>query len=977
MLRVLRRLQQIRNRSYRTTASSELADSGGPVQNFSKSLISSDGELGCSLSDVASLLQRCAKSKNLYAARNCHICVCCLGLDAHPYIHSLLVQVYACTHALSEAFSVFTATHHLHQQSFLWNHIINGLVHHQQYAHALQLFENMQQQCVLPNEFTFTLVLSGFTTKEDSCKGKHLHAIILTCGLHQNVVLATALMTMYQKCGLLDTAWGTFMNILEADEVCWTSIISAHAQHCQSERALHLFGLMLHEGFPPSKFSITCTLDACANCAALIAEGKLLHSIILEHELKIDTSLGNMLIKFYGARELLDDAQHVYDHMQPRDVVSSNSLIQAYAQQAQAKEVCQVFNQILQEGIRPDKVTFLGVIDACGVEEAEGRAIHGFIVEGGFDKDMMLETKVLNMYAKCGRLQDAQRGFEMIKEHNAAACSTMLSGLAQQRKFAEVLSLFSQVQQEGIRPDRAACLCMLDACATLSALMKVKYEHVHILNCGLESDIIICNSLISSYGRCGSVEDACKVFENMSQQDMVSWTAMIGVYAQHSHGKEAVQLFCKMLQEVDANKVTYMCVIDACVGSSMFSEGRLIHFCIVHDGLDTDAEISNALVHMHGNCGSLEDASHVFLLTSAHDVIAWTALVGAYAQYGQSGEASALFENMLQSGVMPNKVTFISMLDSFVFVSEKWLSFGKEMLCRIIECGLMSDVTVCNAVIKMYGECRNLDAACRVFDCMDERNLISWTAIIAVHAQHSKGKEALELFSRMQRSGFEPNSITFVCVLDACASFAALAAGEHIHSLIVQSNLESHVFIGTALVNMYGKCGQLYSARYVFDRLTKRNLLTWTTIIAIYAHHGKGKEAVRLFKKMEHEGFRTDDASLVSILAACSHSGLVDEGSLLFTKMIKNCSSSPNMDHYACVIDLLGRAGRLREAAVLIQDMPCEPTAAALMSLLGSCRQKKDLQTGECAALQVLASDHKNSAPYVVLSNMYASIEME
>lgn len=834
----------------------------------------------------------------------------------------------------------------------------------------------MRHHGVFPDKFTFISILSVCTSKENLDKGKRLHALILNCGLHHNVVLATALITMYHKCGSLENAWNTFEKIPRPDEVSWAAIIAAYVQHGQNEGALHLFDLMLQEGFGPSKVAFACTVDACANSFAL-AEGKMMHACMIEYDIKPDMMLENSFVKLYGVCGSLDDAQHIYDNMQRRDLVSSNTLILAYAQHGQATEALLVFDQLLRGGAMPNKVTYICILDACvtAAAEAEGKQMHGYIVDAGFDKDIMMETKLVKLYGKCGRLKDAQRLFEKMQEHNVVSWTTIIAVFAQQGKSMEALHFFHQMQQEGTKPNRVTFVCMLDACASLAALVKGRQGHLYILNCGFELDIVVSNSLISMYGKCGSIEDAWKVFDKMPQHDLVSWTAMIGVYAQHHQGKGAVQLFGEMQQEVDANKVTFVCVIDACTGSAMLVEGKQIHFCIINDGFETDVEVVNALVNMYGKCGSVEDALRLFDSTPEHNVISWTALIGAHAQRGQTGEAVRHFAEMQQQGVMPNKITFVSILD--IYASETALIGGKHMHARIMESGFASDVTMGNSLIKMYGKCHSIDDAWKMFDRMLERDVITWTAIIAVYAQHWKGKRALQLFDQMQHEGFQPNKITFVCVLDACASCAALATGEYMHGLILHKKFDSNVVIGTALVNMYGKCGNISSARCVFDKMSERNVLSWTAIVAIYAQHGKGKEAVSLFEKMEHEGFKPDDVTLVSLLAACSHSGLVDEGCLFFTTMISGGNISPNVEHYVCMIDLLGRAGRLNEAETLVHDMPFKATAATLMSLLGSCRYQGDFERGERAAMRVFDLDSEDPAPYVMLSNIYAAAGRE
>eukprot|EP00250_Pteridium_aquilinum_P007744 c17403_g3_i1 orf=1-1530(-) len=502
----LQRIRRGRRRSRRSYGSScaepldnlDISEKEAAMESLDRSFISS-----CSLDTLASVLQSCAKSNRPSAGKSCHDRICRLAFDSHPYLQSLLVQMYASIDALDDALSVFAASHHHHQQSFIWNHIINALIRHQNHASAVQLLARMRHQCIIPDKFTFVSILSLFTSKEHLQKGKRLHAIILTCGLHHNVFLATALITMYQKCGSLENAWSVFEKILQPDEVAWTSIIAAYAQHRQGEQALHLFDLMLQEGFCPNKVAFACTIDACANCAAL-DEGKLMHAYMIEHDIKVDRMLENSFIKLYGECGSKDDARHVYDSMQSRDVVSSNSLILAYAQHGHTREALQVLAQLLREGIVPNKVTYICVLDACvnAVFEAEGKEIHSCILDGGFDKDMMMETKLVKMYGKCGRLEDAQILFEKMRERNIVSWTTMIAAFAQQGKSTEALFFFDQMRQEGTKPNRATCLCMLDACASLSVVVKAKYGHVYVLNCGFESDLVVCNFLISMYGKC-------------------------------------------------------------------------------------------------------------------------------------------------------------------------------------------------------------------------------------------------------------------------------------------------------------------------------------------------------------------------------------------------------------------------------------------------------------------------------------------
>lgn len=269
--------------------------------------------------------------------------------------------------------------------------------------------------------------------------------------------------------------------------------------------------------------------------------------------------------------------------------------------------------------------------------------------------------------------------------------------------------------------------------------------------------------------------------------------------------------------------------------------------------------------------------------------------------------------------------------------------------------------------------CGSLNNARTTFDGMLERNVVTWTSIIAAYSQHGKGEEALQLYQQMQREGVIPNRVTFVSILDACASLADMATGERMHAHIVDTGFEDNIVIGTALVNLYGKCGQLDDARKLFEQMQKRNLLTWTAMIAAYTQHGHGKKALGLFDRMQKEGVKPDNVTFVHILSACSHTGLVEEGRRLFASMKEDHGIEPTVDHYSCMTDLFGRVGLLEEAEACIKSMPMASSIVPWRTMLGACKVQGDVERGEGAANNVFELDPTDTAPYVTLSSIYAA----
>lgn len=299
------------------------------------------------------------------------------------------------------------------------------------------------------------------------------------------------------------------------------------------------------------------------------------------------------------------------------------------------------------------------------------------------------------------------------------------------------------------------------------------------------------------------------------------------------------------------------------------------------------------------------------------------------------------------------------------------LSKGRRVHSHIVTRRHLQDRFLGNHLVLMYSKCAALSDAWAVFAHMPERNVFSWNIMIGALAQNEKGKEALELFEQMMLQGVKPDKVTLISILSACAHEAAIAEGKHVHGLIVGSKFELDVVVGSALVNMYGKCGTLVHAREAFDKMPERTVFAWSAIIAAYGQHGEGKNALLLFHQMEREGVTPNEVTFVSILSACSHTGLVDEGRRIFLSMIANHGITPTEEHYNCMIDLLGRAGQVIEGEELMHTF--YPSALSWITLLGACRMNVDLDQAKRAAKHAFVLDPGNAIPYKLLSSIYSA----
>eukprot|EP01018_Ginkgo_biloba_P012913 Gb_21937 [translate_table: standard] len=582
-----------------------------------------------------------------------------------------------------------------------------------------------------------------------------------------------------------------------------------------------------------------------------------------------------------------------------------------------------------------DTSTYACLLQMCIKKKAlsQGRVLHTHMNEIGFMPDVFLGNTLANMYAKCGSLVDARRVFDKMPKRDVVSWTAMIASYSSHGYAEEALTLFNQMQQAGIQPNQFTFTSVLPACAKLAALGKGMELHEEIIRSGFHSHVFVANALIDMYAKCGRIRSSRNLFDKMHQRDVVSWNAMMAGYLHNRDVDEALKVFQEMPER---------------------------------------------------------------------NVVSWTAMIAGYVQHGQDVEALQLFRQMQEAGVRPKPNTFVSLLPACAKLVN--LENGMELHEEIIRSGFQSHVSVANALIDMYAKCGGIDNARKLFDKMQQRdvvswtvmiagyaqnedmeeaqklfqempekNAVSWTAIIAGYVQNGQGVNALHLFQQMQLQGVKPTPSTFARVLSACADLAALEQGMEIHEDIIKNGLQSELFVENALIDMYAKCGSIETAREVFDKMHQRDVISWTAMIGGYAMHGCGNEALKLFEQMQHSGMNPDQITLVCILSACCHAGLVEEGCHYFDCMSQYYQITPSIKHYVCMVDILGRAGHLDEALDIINKMPMEPGVSVWSCLLGACRMHNNIELGEHVAEQLFELDPQNSAPFVLLSNIYAA----
>lgn len=440
-------------------------------------------------------------------------------------------------------------------------------------------------------------------------------------------------------------------------------------------------------------------------------------------------------------------------------------------------------------------------------------------------------------------------------------------------------------------------------------------------------EIISANKMITHYVRSGDLDSALKVFEKMPRRNIITWNSILaGFTKKPGKSREARQLFDEIPEPdtVSFNTMLgcYLCNFD------------------------------------------IESAKDLFNCIPQKDIASWNTMISGFCRNGLMKEALKLFSEMPEKNV----VSWNALISGYIQLGD--LSSALELFSRApVKC-----VIAQTAIITGYMKCKKVELAEKLFHEMPAKNLVSWNAMISGYIENDRSEEALKLFKLMTKLGIKPNPSSLSSVLLGCSNLSALKLGKQVHQLALKSVLYFDITVGTSLISMYCKCGDLEKSLNLFNEIPRRDVVTWNTMICGYAQHGEGKKALNLFDEMKKKGIKPDWITFVGVLLACNHSGLVNLGMKYFESMVRDFGVKAKPDHFTCVVDLLGRAGKLVEAVDLINKMPFKPHNAIFGTLLGACRVHKNLEIAEFAAKNLLQLEPTSGAGYVQLANVYAAM---
>ncbi|OVA19085.1 Pentatricopeptide repeat [Macleaya cordata] len=545
-------------------------------------------------------------------------------------------------------------------------------------------------------------------------------------------------------------------------------------------------------------------------------------------------------------------------------------------------------------------------------DSSDVNVLHGRAIKSGFVQNQKFLNHLLNLYVKSRNFVRARKMFDEMPDRDVQTWTILIKGFAQVGLFEIALDLFIDMQTEGIYPNRFTLSCILKCCASIVNLKMGKGIHGWILRNGVELDVFSENSIIDFYVKCRVFYYASRVFELMNERDTVSWNIMIGAYLQIGDTEKSIELFRRL---------------------------------------------------------------------PVKDVASWNTIIVGQMRNGFNRIALDLLYQMRENRTVFNEITFSTAL--LLAASLSMLELGRQIHSRLLRIGFFQDTFIRNSLIDMYCKCGEMRKASSLFNKMhrnsDEMqysvksqmvNTVSWSSIVSGYVQNGKIEEAFELFRKMVREGVEVDQFTLTSIVSACADAGISEQGRQIHAFIKKLGHKFDVFLVSAIIDMYAKCGSFDDALSIFYQSSRRNIVSWTSLISGCALHGQGREVIRLFELMLKDGIRPNEITFLGVLSGCSHAGLVEEGHEYFRLMQEDYGITSGVEHFTCMVDLLGRAGKLNEAKEFIHNNNISHLSPVWNAFLAACRVHKNIEMATWASKKLLLLEPNEAGSYVLLSNI-------
>ncbi|ONK82059.1 uncharacterized protein A4U43_C01F35700 [Asparagus officinalis] len=726
-----------------------------------------------------------------------------------------------------------------------------------------------------------------------------------------------------------------------------------------------------------SPFSLIDLLYDCNSKS--LTHGLYTHSPLIKLGLQAHTLISNLLLSLYSKCKKTHLARKLFDEMPHRDIVSWTGIISSYVNTGAHGTALELFGQMVLSGLNPNQFTYATMIrcasSAGGFDL--GTCIHARILKRGFESNVVLSSAMLDFYAKCDELEDALRMFSEMEGTDTVSWTVMISALVEAGEWSEALRMFMDMIVNGVSPNEFTFVKILLACRFLR-LHYGELVHGQLIVRGVDLNLVLKTALVDMYAKCRRMRNALKVLNQTSDSDVMLWTTIIFGYAQDADCKLAIETLREMeIAGVLPNSFTYSAVLNACVSCSALQLGMQTHSRVFKVGVEGDLSVGNALVDLYSKLSSnLNDSIRAFGELHYLDSFSWTTLISGLLRHNQVNEAFTAFTEMRATGIAPDSYTLSTILKSGGYSTEA-LAHAMAIHAYVLKTNVDAwdvQLIIGNSLVDAYTRLKRIDDAWNVaYMMMPHRDIFTYTSLAKGLNQLGLHKKALDIIIPiMHDDDVRIDGFSLATFVSATSGLAAIEAGKQLHCLSLKSGLNNWVSVSNGLIDMYSKCGFIEEARKTFALIPEPNVASWNGLISGYSSNARFTEALSAFEDMRLAGVQPDNITMLVVLYACSHGGLVDLGVKYFKSMTEMFGLSPQLDHYVCLVDLLGRAGRLEEAAWVIETMSFKPNDPLIYkTLLHCCKLHRNLAMGEIMARRVMEMDPGDPAVYVMLATMY------
>ncbi|XVF59424.1 hypothetical protein PTKIN_Ptkin07bG0274900 [Pterospermum kingtungense] len=847
--------------------------------------------------------------------------------------------------------------------------MLKGLSGHGLHEDVLSVYLKCRVLNCPYDDFTFPFVIKACSALGAFEIGKQIHCIVLRKGYERNVVIMTSFIHLYAKNAHIGIARKLIDGISEPDLVSWNALVSGYCFNGLDKEALEVFREIKGMGIKPNVSTLASIIPLCTRCRCF-GSGRSLHGFAVKCGYFLNDFLVPAFISMYQSEMDLSSARQLFDYAGGRNVSVWNAMINGYTQNERFFEGFKMFREMLRADVQPNSIAFVSTIPSC--EDYFNIwycvSLHGCAIKYGLGNQVSVSTALMSMYAKLGAISAAEFLFNQKPNKTLLSWNVMISGYVNNALWDESLVAFREMQCEGFSPDAVSIVSVLSSCSSQGDILLGESTHAFVVRRSFDANINVSNAILAFYSDCCQLSTCFKLFERMASKNTVSWNTLISGCVHSGQTEKANMILRQMLKEgVKLDSVTLLSILSSYTESENFCQGTVLHGFAIKTGYDSDVSLTNSLISMYCKFGELDAGLSLFNVMPERTVVSWNSLMTGFRHFNLSNKVLVLFASMMKDDQRPNQVSLLNILPICCTLQQ-----GKSIHAFALRTGIIEETTVITSLISMYARFGNTKLCLLVFHMGKRDDISLWNAIMSVYVNTKNAEGAFAVFRELLQKSLELDNITVLSLISSCSVVNSLILADSVLAYVIRAGFDKDVVVTNALIDLYARCGNIMVARLLFNYLLEKDAVSWSAMINGYRLHGDARGALELLSSMKLSGVSPDATTYSSLLSACSHAGLVEEGQRVFDSMVED-RISPRTEHYACMVDLLARTGHLHEAYDIVNRLPFQPSLGMLESLLGACKIHGNVELGERIFQMLIELYPENSESYVMLHNIYAA----